>query len=86
MTNYDPGDWRAELLDSQTTSAETVGSVAEYIGRLTAQRGELLTALLTFGKHKPGCASGWRAATGSSQIGTCDCGLGAAIAKANGRM
>lgn len=36
-------------------------------------------ALLTYGKHKPGCTSGWRAATGSSEVGPCDCGLAAAL-------
>lgn len=36
-------------------------------------------ALLQYGKHKPGCACQWRAATGSSAIGPCDCGLDAAL-------
>jgi hypothetical protein len=52
--------------------------------RAEAQRDELLLALATYGKHKAGCASGWRAATGSSQIGPCDCGFAAAIAKVEG--
>jgi len=42
---------------------------------LTRERDALRAALVLYGKHKPGCASGWRAATGSSQIGPCDCGL-----------
>ena len=39
----------------------------------------LKQALREYGKHKPGCASGWRASTGSSEIGPCDCGLDAAL-------
>lgn len=45
-----------------------------------------LSALLRYGRHEPGCASQWRAATGSSQIGPCDCGLSAAIESEEGKM
>lgn len=50
------------------------------VNELLAERDRLVTALATFGQHKRGCASQWRAETGSSsQIGPCDCGLADAI-------
>jgi hypothetical protein len=57
-------------------------TVEHHVKELTAQRDKLLAILAAFGKHGRGCASGWRAATGASQIGECDCGFIAAIANA----
>ena len=45
---------------------------------LRHERDALLVALAQFGQHRPGCASQWRAATGSRQSGPCDCGFLAA--------
>lgn len=50
-----------------------------------SERDAIVVRLASFCKHKPGCASGWRASTGSSQIGPCDCGLDAAIAAAGSK-
>lgn len=50
-------------------------------GRIVALR----AALATYGQHKRGCASKWRAATGSSEIGPCDCGLDAALTPGGGK-
>lgn len=46
-----------------------------------AEMARLREALTEYGQHRIGCRSKWRAKTGSSDIGPCDCGLDDAIAQ-----
>src|SRR3990167_5068086 len=69
---------RHDLRARQVATIEAeLRAVADEARRV--QREQDAVALATYGKHKPGCAARWRAATGSSQLGPCDCGLAAAI-------
>lgn len=77
--------WPAGMESRLCPACEGLRRLTETAHEWRVQRDELLAALATYGKHKPGCASGWRAETGSSRIGPCDCGLAAAFAKVEGK-